>query len=83
MVKLEAEDWCNPVGLQTVSQKRLPDHYGYAPGGSQCHGLFQVRIAAWLRHSPRTVQFCRCRCFRIWCWRNWIQEADPKTGQSL
>lgn len=24
--KLEVEEWCNPVGLQTVSQKRLYDH---------------------------------------------------------
>ena len=26
MKKLEVEEWCNPVGLQTVSQKRLYDH---------------------------------------------------------
>jgi hypothetical protein len=28
MKKLEAEEWCNPVGLQTVSQKRLQDYCG-------------------------------------------------------
>jgi len=46
MMKLEAEDWRNPVGLHTVSQKRLPDHDGYALAGSQCNEVFQVRIAA-------------------------------------